>query len=77
MAGSSFKVHRGQVTQSAVEPFWVIERFDIVEDGQFSFGMGSEVAMVEPLGFERAPERFHSGVVVAVAGGAHAGKSSE
>jgi len=73
MGGNEFEVHRGLITQSAVEPFWVIERFDIIEDGGVSLLVSLEVFLVQPFGFEGAPERFHGGVVVAVAGGAHAG----
>ena len=60
-----------------MEPFWVIEGFDVIEDGEFGFSVGIEAAMMKPFGFESTPERFHRGVVVAVAGGAHTGKSSE
>ena len=63
-----FKFHRGLITQSAVEPFWVIEGFDVIEDGEVSFSVSVEVAVVKPLGFECAPEGFHGGIVVAVAG---------
>ena len=59
-----------------MDPFWVIEGFDVIEDGELGFSVSFEAAMVEPFGFEGAPERFHGGIVVAVAGRAHAGKSS-
>ena len=32
MDGVGFEVHRGLITQSAVESFWVIERFDVIEE---------------------------------------------
>ena len=67
--------HRGAITQSAVEPFWVIECFDVIEDGRVGLTMGGEVRAMEPFGFECAPEGLHGGIVIAVAGGAHAGKS--
>jgi len=70
-----FKVHRGVITQSAVEAFRVIESFDVIEDGQASGMMGWELVLMERFGFERAPEGFHGGVVIAVAGGTHTGKS--
>ena len=73
MGGSAFKVHRGLITQSAVEPFWVIEGFDVIEDSQPGFAVGLEVPGVKPFGFESAPERFHGGVVVTVSCRAHAG----
>ena len=72
---NAFVFHRGEITQSAVEPFWVIEGFDVIEDGQLGLVLGFKVVAMEPFGFERAPKRFHGGVVVAAAGGAHAGKS--
>jgi len=73
MGGSAFKVHRGLITQSAVEPFWVIEGFDVIKDRGAGFLVGLEVFLMQPFGFKGAPEGFHGGVVVAVAGGAHAG----
>jgi hypothetical protein len=30
-----FKVHRGLVTEGAVEPLSVVEDFDVFEDGQY------------------------------------------
>ena len=69
-----FVFHRGAITQGAVEPLWVIERFDVIEDGQLGLVLGSKVVAMEPFGFEGATERFHGGVVVAVAFAAHAGK---
>jgi len=73
----AFKVHRGLIIQSAVEPFWIIKGFDVVEDGQMSGTTGREVELVERFGFESAPEGFHGGIVVAVAGRTHTGKSFE
>ena len=73
MGDNPFEVHRGLITQSAVEPFWVIEGFDIIEERGAGLLVGLEVLVVEAFGFEGAPERFHGGVVVAVASGAHAG----
>ena len=35
-----FKVHRRVITQSAVEPFRVIEGFDVIKDGQACGMMG-------------------------------------
>jgi hypothetical protein len=49
-----------------VEPFWVIERFDVIEDCEFGLGVSVESSMVKPFGFESAPEGLHGGVVVAV-----------
>ena len=72
-----FVFHRGEITQSAVEPFWVIERFDVIEDGRLGLVVSLELVAMEPFGFEGAPERFHGGVVVTVAFAAHAGKGFE
>jgi len=66
MGVTPFEVHRGEITQSAVEPFWVIERFDVIKDSQGSLGARVKGLMVERFSFERAPERFDGSVVVAV-----------
>jgi len=63
----AFEVHRGMIAEGAVESFWVIEGFDVIEEGEAGQLMSGEVFVMEPFGFERAPERFHGGVVVAVA----------
>ena len=73
MACDPFEVHRGKITQSAVEPFWVIEGFDIIEDGRAGVLARGEGFLVQPFGFESTPEGFHGRVVVTVALGAHAG----
>jgi len=67
-----FEVDRRPIGQSAVESFWVVEGFDIIEDSGASLVMSLEVVVMEPFGFESAPERFDSGVVVAAAWAAHA-----
>ena len=43
----AFEVHRGLIIQSAVEPFWIIEGFDEVEDGQVSGMTSRELISVE------------------------------
>src|SRR5438477_7011272 len=50
----------------------IIKRFDVIEDGQLDFGMVVPDLAVQELGLKRAEERFHGGVIVAVASGAHA-----
>jgi len=70
-----FEVQRGMVVQGTMESPRVVEGFDIIEDGQASLVMGSKGVVVEGFGFERTPEGFHSGIIIAVAGGAHTGKS--
>ena len=73
MGFGSFKVHRRLVAQSAVEPFWVIERFDIIKDGRVGLLAGLECVPVQPFGFECAPERLHGGVVITMTLNTHAG----
>ena len=53
---SAFEGHRGLIIQSAVEPFWIIEGFDVIEDGQTGGMPGRELMLMERFGFERAPE---------------------
>ena len=54
----------------------VVEALDVIEDGGGRFIAGGEVAAVDQLMFEGAPERFHGGVVVAVAPAAHGGDAA-
>ena len=68
-----FVFHRGVITQSAVEPFWVIEGFDVIKYGQLGLVMVKQLAVVEAFGLERAPEGLHGGVVITMSLGAHAG----
>jgi len=56
-----------------VEPLTIIKDFDIVEDGQSGLSQVLEAMVMDEFGFESAPERFHGGVIVAMAGGTHAG----
>ena len=51
----------------------VVKHFDEIKDGLASLGSGFEVAAVDQFLFERAPEGFHGGIVVAVAFAAHGG----
>ena len=59
--------------QSAVEPFWVIECFDVIEDQQSGVSVAVRFGFAEAFGFEGGEEGFGQGVVVAVALAAHAG----
>ena len=63
---------RRAIAQSAVEAFWVVEGFDVVEDRGACLVVSVEGMVMEPLGFESAPEGFHGGIVIAVAAAAHA-----
>src|SRR5665213_991317 len=68
-----FKVHRGFVTDRAVEPRAVVKDFDPLEDGGAGSGPRGELVAMHEFTFEAAPEAFHGGVVIAVAASAHAG----
>jgi hypothetical protein len=56
-----------------VEPDSVVASFDGLKDGLASLFFILEVAVEEQFVFESAPERFHGGVIVAIAFAAHAG----
>ena len=49
----------------------VIKGFDEVEDGLASLGASFEGAAVDQFLFERAPEGFHGGVVIAASFATH------
>ena len=49
----------------------VIESFNKFKDGQAGFGPAGNGASVDEFLFERAPEAFHGGIIVAVAFSAH------
>ena len=54
-------------------PRWVIKCLDIVEDGKLGVtAAGWDRFLEAGLGLERAPKRLHGGVIVAIAGPAHA-----
>jgi len=57
-----FKVHRGMITEGAVEPLPVVKDFDPFKDGRPSFGSCRELAARHQFPFEAAPEAFHGGV---------------
>ena len=59
-----------------MEPSSIIKRFDVIEDGQLDFGMVVPDLAVQEFGLKCAEERFHGGVVVAIAGRAHARKDT-
>ena len=62
-----FKVHRGMEAEGAVAPHAVVKDFDPFKDGGPGFATRGEVPLVNEFAFQRAPEAFHGGVVVAVA----------
>jgi len=55
-----------------VKSLTVIEAFDIFEDGQVDVRIIAPVVSVQQLDFECAKERFHGGVIITIAFGAHA-----
>jgi hypothetical protein len=55
-----------------VEPRAVVKNFNPFKDGGASFGTLGEVLAVNEFAFQRVPEAFHGGIVVAVAPAAHA-----
>jgi hypothetical protein len=72
----SFKVHRGFVTEGAVEPLPVVKDFDPFKDRRARGSARGEVSAMDQVAFEAAPKTFHGGVVVTVAAAAHAGNDS-
>src|ERR1035437_158079 len=67
-----FEVHRGFVTEGAVEPLAVVKDFDPLEDGGASLRPRGELAAMHKFAFEAAPKAFHGGVVITVAPAAQA-----
>src|SRR5919108_3912450 len=64
---------RREITERAVAPRRIIERFDIVEGGKFGFAACGRNDLLEAgLRLEGTEPRFREGVVVAVARAAHA-----
>jgi hypothetical protein len=51
---------------------WVVEALDVVEDRKPGLLAGGEVEVVDPLGLERMKKALSHGVVLEVAGTAHA-----
>ena len=66
---------RGAHPQRAVKPGWVVEAFDVLEDGRAQLGAGRPSSLwgvVQQLLLgQRREERLGDGVVVGVAAGAH------
>lgn len=73
LVGLVFEVHRGFVTERAVESLSVIVNFDGLKDelsGVFAI-FKDEIG--EEFIFESAPERFDGGIIIAIGLAAHAG----
>ncbi len=56
-----------------MEPAPVVNGFNIFEDHAPHPVLGPLGTLLQSLALERAPERFHGGIVIAVALAAHAG----
>ena len=55
-----------------MEPAPVVKDFDVIEDRLPSFLASFERPAIDHFLLEGAPERLHGGIVVAIAGAAHA-----
>jgi hypothetical protein len=67
-----FKDHRGKISERTVAPRRIVECLDIIEDDKFSVtACGWDRVVKLSFSFDRAPKRFHRGVVTAVTGAAH------
>ena len=62
------------IIQRAVQPPTIVECLHVIEEGPVDLCRSEPRLAVNELGFKRAEERFHAGVVVAVARRAHAGE---
>ena len=62
--------------EGLVELGSVIEALGVIEDGGDRFAAGDSGATIDQFLFERAPERFHGGVVGAIALATHGGRCS-
>lgn len=51
----------------------VVEGLDVIEDRGTGVSPGGEVTTMNEFIFQATPERFHRGVIVAVAAAAHRG----
>lgn len=68
-----FEVHRGFVTERAVESDSVIVNFDGLKDKLSGLLAVIEDDIGEEFIFESVPERFDGGIIVAIGLAAHAG----
>jgi hypothetical protein len=73
LAVFEFEIGWGKAAEGGVDALAIIERLDVVEDGGAGLAVGGEVAAVDELEFEGAPEALHGGVVVAVSAATHGG----
>src|SRR5438045_3699355 len=71
-----FEVHRGLVLQRAVEPVAVVNRFDVFKNHPPDLLLGPGGTVWQRLTLERAPKRFHRGIIVTVGSATHARQKS-
>src|ERR1039457_2509477 len=64
------------ITQRAVGALAVVEGFAVVEDLGARLMVTGKGSPIDPVGFERAPEAFHGGLVVAIAFAAPGGHAA-
>src|SRR5918995_4201256 len=62
---------RRPVVYPGMAAFPVVEDFDVFEQRRLGLGTGAELGSMNQLGLDRAEERFHRCVVIAVALAAH------
>src|ERR1017187_10203787 len=74
LIGLAFKVNRAKVLEGAMETAPVIEGLDEVEDGLARFAASFEGTPIDQFLFERAPEGFHGGIVIAAGFATHGGE---
>ena len=64
---------RRPVVDPGMPAFPVVEDFDVFEQRRFGFSPGAELCSMNKLGLERAEERLHGRIIIAVALAAHGG----
>ena len=72
----NFEVERALIVERAMKAHAVIKALDEGKDGSGGCGAGEKDAAIDEFVFKRAPERFHGGVIVAVAAAAHGGNEA-
>jgi len=63
-----FQSLQGMMAKEVMEPLTVVKHFDPFKDDGSGFSPRGAQAAMHQFAFEAAPEVFHDGVVVAVAG---------
>ena len=67
-----FEYHGGYVTERGVAPLRVLKGLDVIKDGKLGVVAADWNRLIQSgIGLQGAPERFHGGVVVAIASAAH------